>query len=157
MTPDRINWAITSALSMLPADMDTPAARTILLAIAYQESAICNRRQVGGPARGYWQFELNGGVRGVLNHPASRGHINHVLAALDYDLDLYRCYVAIEHNDVLAAAFARLLLWTDSEPMPTDADGALALYLRTWRPGKPHPDKWAQNYMTAKEVVNVLA
>lgn len=153
MTPDCLNRSITSALRLLPANMDSPAARTILLAIAYQESALQHRRQVGGPARGYWQFELGGGVRGVLRHPASKHHIKIVLAALDYDPESSPavCYAIIEHNDVLATAFARLLLWTDSAPLPTDAVGAWGLYLRTWRPGRPHPDRWEVNYQKAKE------
>ena len=46
-------------------------------------------------------------------------------------------HAALEHDDVLAAAFARLLLWTDPKSLPAlnDADGAWQLYLRTWRPG----------------------
>lgn len=160
MTPERIiENAISPAMRLLPAVMDTPAARVLMLAIAYQESALGHRHQVGGPAHGYWQFEQGGGVRGVLRDPASKGRIREVLAALDYDpaSTTPECYAAIEHNDVLAAAFARLLLWTDAEPLPTDADGAWGLYLRTWRPGKPHPAKWAINFQKAKEALDVLA
>lgn len=156
MTPELLlNAAIVPALLLLPARMDTPAARIMLLAIAYQESAMRHRRQVKGPARGYFQFEQGGGVRGVLKHPASSGHIRDVLEALDYYVDSTsaECWSAIEHNDILAAAFARLLLWTDAEPLPTDAQGAWELYLRTWRPGKPHPEKWAMNYQKAKDAM----
>ena len=48
-----------------------------------------------------------------------------------------RVYQAFEHDDVLAAIFARLLLWTDPYSLPKlgDADGAFNLYIRTWRPG----------------------
>ena len=160
MSPGQLlSAAIIPALRLLPPRMDTPAARTILLAIAYQESAIKHRRQVGGPARGYWQFEMGGGVRGVLNHAASKLHIQYALDFLDYDpaSDFTECYRFIEHNDVLAAAFARLLLWTDAAPLPTDANGAWALYLRTWRPGKPHPDKWAANFQKAKDAIEAFA
>jgi hypothetical protein len=160
MNPDLfIRNVLAPSLKLMPGTMDTPAARIVLLAIAYQESALGHRRQVGGPARGYWQFEQGGGVRGVLNHAASKPHIRSVLTALDYDPDSNQatCYAAIEHNDVLAAAFARLLLWTDAEPLPADAVGAWALYLRTWRPGKPHPDKWEVNYQRAKEAVHVFS
>lgn len=154
-----ISTAVTPALHLLPSEMDTPQARVILMAIAYQESALQHRRQVRGPARGYWQFEEGGGVKGVLTHPASRKHIRGVLAALNYGSapTPAACHAAVEHNDILAAAFARLLLWTDAEPLPLDEHGAWNLYLRTWRPGKPHPDKWAQNYQKAKEALNVLA
>ena len=51
---------------------------------------------------------------------------------------------AIETDDVLAAAAARLLLFTDPKrlPAPDDADGAWNLYIRTWRPGRPHRKTW---------------
>ena len=54
-------------------------------------------------------------------------------------------YAALEYDDVLAAGVARLLLWTDPKALPPvgDVDAAWALYLRTWRPGKPKPDSWA--------------
>lgn len=44
---------------------------------------------------------------------------------------------ALEVDDVLAAGFARLLLWTDPHRLPAvgDVEGAWQLYLRTWRPG----------------------
>lgn len=158
MTPKAIlDTAIGPALRLLPDRMTSHAATVCMLAIAYQESAMQHRRQIGGPARGYWQFEQGGGVRGVLNHSASKPAIRSVLTALDYDpaSTPAECYVAIEHNDVLAAAFARLLLWTDPAPLPTTADAAWALYLRTWRPGKPHPEKWAMNYQKAKEALDL--
>ena len=46
-------------------------------------------------------------------------------------------YNALEHDDVLAMGFGRLLLWTDPKALPglNDVDGAWQLYLRTWRPG----------------------
>lgn len=155
MTPEPlIHTAINPALALLP-QMDNRAARTILLAIAWQESGMKHRRQVKGPARGYWQFEQNGGVRGVLNHPASKPHIRRVLESLDYDPESSPadCYAAIEHNDILAAAFARLLLWTDPAPLPNGASDAWGLYLRTWRPGKPHPGAWSGHYAKAMEAM----
>lgn len=58
---------------------------------------------------------------------------------------------AIENDDVLAAGLARLLLWSDPGRLPAvgDADAAWALYLRTWRPGKPHPETWPELYARA--------
>ena len=46
-------------------------------------------------------------------------------------------YAAIEFDDVLAAALARLLLWSDPGKLPGkgDTEAAWQLYLRTWRPG----------------------
>lgn len=160
MSPGQLlHAAIMPALRLLPPRMDTPAARTLMLAIAYQESGMRHRRQIVGPARGYWQFEAGGGVRGVLRHPASKLHAKYALDFLDYDPETSAadCHAVIEHNDVLAAVFARLLLWTDAEPLPTDAQGAWELYLRTWRPGRPHPDKWAANFQKAKDAINAHA
>ena len=46
--------------------VDSPEAEVLLLAIATQESALRHRTQVGGPARGYWQFERGGGLAGIM-------------------------------------------------------------------------------------------
>jgi len=58
---------------------------------------------------------------------------------------------------VLAAGVARLLLWTDPKALPAigDADAGWSLYLRTWRPGKPHPKTWPALYAQAMAVVEV--
>jgi len=157
MSPEfLIEHALSPALHLLPGKMDSRQARAMCVAIALQESRIKHRRQIGGPARGYWQFELGGGVRGVLTHPASRPHIQSVLAALDYshDSDAQECYEAIEHNDILAAAFARLLLWTLPDSLPNlDSPGkGWTQYLSAWRPGKPHRDTWDAFFKEAWEV-----
>lgn len=148
-----IKNAFDPALAMLP-QMDSVGARILMLAIANQESGCEYRKQINGPAKSYWQFEQGGGVRGVLTHPASKPHIRKVLATLDYDPDSTsaECYAAIEHNDILAAAFARLLIWTDSEPLPNGSSYAWGLYMRTWRPGRPHPANWSANYKKAEEI-----
>jgi hypothetical protein len=141
------------AVALLPAEMWEREAFAMLTAIGFQESAFTHRRQLpNGPARGFWQFEL-GGTEGVLEHPASRDHAAHVLAALSYnDYPSSRdVHLAIEHNDVLACCFARLLLWTDPRALPSQGkptDGWLQ-YLATWRPGKPHQSTWAGNFARA--------
>lgn len=153
MTPALLlRTAIAPALALMPPAMGAPAARAMLLAIALQESRCCHRRQIGGPARSFWQFEV-GGLRGVLAHRASKPHIADALAQLAYPVtdDATVPYVAIEHNDVLAAICARLLLWTDPQPLPfrDDAQGGWELYLRCWRPGKPHRATWDAFYQQA--------
>lgn len=146
------------ALQLLPARMTSPEAEIMLLAIGLQESRFRHRRQIRGPARGLWQFEL-GGVRGVMTHQASRAHARIVCAARDVTFDAAEVYARLEHDDVLAAAFARLLLWTDAAPLPKagDVDASWALYAsprRTWSPGKPHHHTWADLYHEAhREVV----
>ncbi len=78
MTLDQItDHALRPAMALLPARMDTSEARCMLLAIGLQESRFVHRRQIGGPARGFWQFERGtpasrGGVWGVFLHAASR-------------------------------------------------------------------------------------
>ncbi|MFY3460082.1 hypothetical protein ACOTJD_25865 [Achromobacter xylosoxidans] len=151
-----IDKAITPALALLPASMDTPAARVMLLAIGLQESRFTHRQQIGGPARGFWQFEKGtrasrGGVWGVYLHPASKDHLATLCRARSVACDPDSIYAALEYDDVLAAGVARLLLWTDPKALPAigDADAAWALYLRTWRPGKPKPDSWPALYAQA--------
>lgn len=148
--------AIEPALNMLPA-MDSDAARVLLLAIGLQESGLCERCQIvngggKGPARGLWQFERGGGVLGVLQHPATRKYATRVCDARGVNPDSSAVWARLETDDILAAVFARLLLFSDPMPLPaaTDVQGSWRLYaLRTWRPGKPHPDRWVKNHERA--------
>jgi len=159
MTPQRLQTlVIRPALGLLPEPMHTPRAEAMLLCIALQESRCTHRRQINGPARGLYQFELGGGVTGVLTHHASREHIRDALAALAYPPDQWdpaHCYEAIEHNDLLATVFARLLLWTHPAPLcgPEDSEGAWTQYLATWRPGRPHRATWGDFYAEAWRIV----
>lgn len=157
--------AIAPALALLPAKMTSPQAELMLLAIGLQESRLTHRRQIGGPARGLWQFERGGGVAGVLRHAASREHALSVCDARSVAPVPEQVYQRLEHDDVLAAGLARLLLFTDPAKLPGlgDEEGAWQLYLRTWRPGAftrgtaakraELRQKWARNYAQALEVV----
>lgn len=148
--------AIAPALALLPARMNSPEAEIMLLAIGLQESRLIHRRQIGGPGRGLWQFERGGGVAGVLRHPSSRDHAVRVCDARGVAPVAEQVYQRLEHDDVLAAAFARLLLWTDPAALPgaSDPQGGWDLYLRTWRPGKPHRHTWDKLFASAvREVV----
>ncbi len=76
---------------------------------------------------------------------------------MDYspDSDAMSCYVAIEHNDILAAAFSRLLLWTLPGPLPlrgAPTAGWIA-YTSAWRPGKPHRETWDVFYAQAWQLI----
>lgn len=154
MTLDLIlGQAVLPALQLLPPSMDSQPARRMLLAIGLQESEFRTRTQIMGPARGFWQFERPGGVRGVLRHAASRSMAMDVCRARGVAPNEWEVYNRLAGDDVLSAAFARLLLWTDPKPLPTEASGAWDLYARTWRPGKPHPEKWPDNYRKATEAV----
>ncbi len=136
--------------ALLPEKLDTPEAKAMLMAIAMQESRWDERRQIGGPARSFWQFEF-GGIKGVLNHPASKPLIRSVLERLDYDFAPDTSYTAIEHNDVLAFAYARCLLWTLPNPLPKrgDVEEGWTQYTEAWRPGKPHHGTWDAFYEQA--------
>lgn len=150
--------AISPALKLLPARMDTPMARLMLLAIGLQESRLTNRFQVitgggKGPARGLWQFERAGGVRGVLEHSATKATAGAVCLARQLQPDAANVWAALEFDDVLAAAFARLMLFSDPKPLPAAVDvaGCWDLYARAWRPGKPHPETWPAFHSLSKE------
>lgn len=156
MTTFLLDHVFPAAFAFLPASMDTPAARALLLAIALQESHCTHRRQVRGPARGFWQFEKGGGVKGVLKHPATSALAHATMTGLQYpDTSVETAYAAIEHNDVLACVFARLLLATVPEPLPTrlEPEAAWQQYLAAWRPGKPHRHTWDACYEEAWSLV----
>lgn len=140
---------------LLPGRFDSPEATVMLLATGLQESEFKYRAQIGGPARGFWEFEQSGAVKGVLNHPMTRLYARSVClhrAVGASESDVYR---ALGHDDMLACAFARLLLWTDTAPLPGigQSDNAWRYYERNWRPGKPRPDAWAGNYRKAVDAV----
>lgn len=139
--------AVNESYKLLPMKMDSPFARINQAAIGQQESGYLVRRQYGnGPARGYWQFEEGGGVKGVMEHKASAELARSVCHARGVPFVRRTVWEALETDDVLAAAFCRLLMWTDSGKLPTNETDGWAMYARTWRPGKPHPDKWPASW-----------
>lgn len=164
MTLDEITkTAIGPALALLPKHMDTPQARVMLLTIGLQESRFTHRRQlVGappepkGPAKSFWQGEKGGGmVQGVRTHVLTRSLAEALYKARKVQPNNNAIWDAIEADDVLAAGLARLLLWSDPHKLPAvmDIDGAWDLYMRTWRPGKPHIKTWAGFHRQAREYV----
>lgn len=163
MTPATFLTTILDPGLGLLATLGGPAvsneARVFLLAVAGQESGINARYQSSpattpGPARGWWQMEQGGGVHGVLTHGASASLAAALCNALFVVTNEPAVWRALEGNDMLAAGFARLLLWTDPKSVPTDQAGAWECYAeRLWRPGKPHPDVWPGNWRTAQQTV----
>ena len=167
MTPELLlKTAIIPALGMLDSTLDTPAARALLIAIALQESGLKARRQIleagkpwweskPGAANSFWQFERDGGVRGVLRHPGASAIVLPVLADLLYPPDPYAVHEAIIHNDVLACVLARALLYSVPDALPGLHETAKSwdYYVGAWRPGKPHPEVWPENYRIAWEAV----
>src|SRR5699024_5570463 len=98
--------------------MTSDEARVMLGATALQESGLATRQQYGGPAHGLWQFERGGGVRGVLNYHTTRAHARSLCAKRHVSPTSLAVYEALPHDDVLAAGFARLYLWTDPRALP---------------------------------------
>lgn len=146
-----LSSTIEPALALLPARMANDKARVMMLAIGLQESRFEHTHQIGGPAHSWWQFESGGGVKGVMNHASSYVHAMVLCEECGVAFKRADVFNAMEHDQVLAAGMARLLLWTDPRPMPTigDSAGAWAYYLRNWRPGKPHPRTWKGFYEQA--------
>jgi hypothetical protein len=165
VVPPFAKEVVASALLLLPGQMHGVKAECELYAIGLQESGLQHRYQLPrnpnrpgeplrkGPARGLWQFELGGGVVGVMTHAASKAHAERICEMRGVAFDAFAVWSALEHDDVLAAVFARLLLWTDPKPLPAlgAVEEAWAYYLRTWRPGSPHKSAWPRNYAAALE------
>jgi hypothetical protein len=145
---------VQPGLALLPAEMDSLPARVLLLAIAGQESGWVQRMQAGGPAHGYWHFELSG-VRGVFAAASTAALARGCCTAVDATPDPAIAYTAICWHDALACAIARLALWADPAllPTPDDRDGSWACYLRCWRPGRPRADDWPGNHDAARAAV----
>ncbi len=162
MTPTRLlNEGIKPALAELQASFgvrDTFEARRFLLAIALQESGIDRRRQVtnsgkeDGPASSYWQFEKGGGCVGVLTHAAVVKTMKTMCINYDIDPTPQGLWEAMRYNDVIAATAARLLIYTLPDKLPTAMQDGWNQYIKAWRPGKPHPQKWANCWTTADAI-----
>lgn len=154
---EAIAKALNPALAFLPPRMDSPEARVELLTIGQQESRFQYRRQLGnGPARSFWQFE-QGGVKGVMNHPATRDWARAICDARGVPFDVRAVWNAMEFDDVLACVFARLNLWWAPGPLPpvTSAAKAWDLYVFTWRPGKPHRQTWDAFHLASRTALGL--
>lgn len=165
---------IRKGLKYLPPSMSNnlPQVLVAMLAIGLQESRFTHRYQVlntpgvKGPARGFWQFESGGGVKGVMTHSASRSHLEKACKELGVPFERQAIWLALEDNDDLAVVCARLLLYTDAKalPMVQDIDGMWEYYLRNWRPGawdrgtlnqrNQLKSKWNANHLSAQREVS---
>lgn len=156
---------IDPAMALLPMSFDGTKARLMLYSIGLQESKFEHRWQIVdandpakmGPARSFWQMERGGGVAGVLGHDATAAFARKVCTARQVEPEAGAVWTRMAIDDVLGAAFARLLLYTDPRPLPDIGAGEAAwqYYLRNWRPGKPHPEEWPANYANAAQELGV--
>jgi hypothetical protein len=147
------NHVIPAAFSLLPDHMNQVEAKAMLLAIGMQESRFTCRVQLpNGPAHGFWQFET-GGVQAVIH--SNQTILNPILSTLNYPMITPILYEAISHNDILAAIFARLLLWSVPISLPSREESAKGWneYTFAWRPGKPHPETWNPFFAQAWGIV----
>lgn len=134
---------------------DGPKPETLLLAIAFQESGIADRIQGPGdrgPARSFYQFERIG-VLDVVQRQSVMMKAACEFLVLPDTTDAIWHHMA--YNDQLATAVARLALRSDRAALPdtTDEDAAWAYYVRVWKPGKPHRDRWTKNWANAVGIV----
>lgn len=164
---------LTAHKILLPAAtalIDDPRLKTnnsfaLVHAIALQESDYKSRQQLighhrhwweslKGPAVSLWQFE-DIGILEVLRNRATRKQALHVLALFGYPEHLPTIREALKHNDLLAAAWARLALWRHRDPLPgpNDTEVAWRYYLQIWAPGKAKRKRWAERYALAWAVV----
>ena len=161
MTPNRLlKTAILPAFSELASlgVNDSKEARRFVLAIALQESALSNRRQVvggaeNGPATSFWQFEKMGGCHGVLTHKS----VCKIMEKICQDYNVLpvpsMLWEAIRYNDIVAACAARLLVYTLPHALPKTAEVGWEQYVEAWRPGKPHQETWSANWHIADDTV----
>ena len=159
MTPaDLLATAIIPALSRLK--MDGRDARRFMLVIALQESELTARRQrsadggENGPAASFWQFEKNGGCRGVITHHTTAPIMRKVCTDFNVEPNALALWEAMRYQDIVAACAARLLIYTLPTPLPTTAADGWAQYLDAWRPGRPRPATWAANWANACSTVD---
>ncbi len=141
---------------------DTTDARRFLLAIALQESALAHRRQIvaggaeNGPASSFYQFEQGGGCKGVLTHHRAAPIMRAVCTDFNVQPTPAGLWEAMRYHDIVATIAARLLIFTLPSKLPTTAEAGWAQYLAAWRPGKPHPAKWADNWNLATLTVGAI-
>jgi len=133
---------------------NTLEARRLLLAIALQESGLKHRRQVvngeeTGAASGYFQFEKGGGCAGVLAYPRLGTIMQNICSTYGIGQTAQELWTAIQFQDIVAAAAARILIYTLPNDLPKMPEDGWAQYVRAWRPGKPRPETWAGHWATA--------
>lgn len=126
-------------------------AAALCYAICGQESGWEHRVQVNGPARSYAQFESIA-VRDVMQRATSKDRCRMLCHELNVDFDAQVIHTAMVQNDLLMLGMTRLNLWNQrgALPSPTLAsqDAAWNYYVNTWKPGKPHPNRWGAHWQT---------
>lgn len=168
---DYIHARLNGACDTMAMPRSSKECLQMALAIGLQESGFNVRRQYGnGPAASFWQMERGGGIKGVMNHPASRVSAKVLCRARGVGFSQMEIWQAMQDDslaaDELGAGFARLLLLTDPRQLPALDDpgsteligptgaptypkGGWGYYRWNWRPGKPHPQTWHGHWARA--------
>lgn len=163
-----IEPVLEGAASRYRTSIDSPSARAMLLAVGLQESRLVETIQRGaggkpltGLARSWWQFEggRNQALGGILADPRTAWardelcHMGYPCLEPGRD-DLHWC---MAYDQRIGVILARALIWLDPyalpAPVPQAETTAWTLYIRCWRPGKPHHASWAANWRAAIETV----
>ena len=115
-------YIIKPALVQL--DMDSPAARELLLGTAIQESKLSYLKQIRGPALGVYQIEPDTHHDVYANYLSYRPELRHKVEQIA-DRDDQN----LIGNLWYATAIARLIYYRASEPLPQEGDvEAMAAY-----------------------------
>lgn len=161
--PDFLQDVIGPGLAWVARNGGPPVSRDaamFLLAVAITETDLACRCQVlaggtPGPAHSWFQFE-QGGVRGVLQHDKSGPLAVRLCGLVHVVPSAAAVWRAIEGHDLLATAFARLLLWTDPKRVPVNVlEGWDCYAYRLWRPGKPDRERFGRAWATAADTIRL--
>jgi hypothetical protein len=152
MTPATLlSLVVRPTLQWLGPPYASREAEVMLLAIAGQESRCSHRCQTPtGPARSLWQIEPPT-ARAVYD---KWGRGRAALNDLSVPGPAFLVDEWLRWSDLAACVIARGILWLEPSPLPAigDQQGAWTYYAeRCWRPGKPHPETWAEHYRAAME------
>ncbi len=111
-------------------DMDSIAARMLLLGTAAQESHLGTYlKQVNGPALGMYQMEPDTEYDCKVNFLHYRTNIKDKLLSMTvFNKEGYEVSGQLVWNLAYATAYARLKYYRDSEPLPEPNVPALAVY-----------------------------
>ena len=125
------------------------------LAVIQAEQPICKWL----PAASLPSPVMHSAVKHALDCCAAAATSSMLCEARGVPFEADAIWRALENDDVLAAGLARLLLFTDPKPLPAvqQVDTAWNCYVRTWRPGKPHPEKWPSYHLASRRFLGLAS
>ena len=170
MSKDILTNVINPALTELAQSgvSVTDAARAMLYAAGLQESNLSARFQATpassalrkGAGRGLWQMRIDD-VSRLLTTNSTKERSEAISNKYVGSVHPHAVWATLEYNDVLAAIFARLMLWPDPAALPAPAAvnerAALDYYIRCWRPNSPREKDWTVNWRATVEMIGKQA